>query len=298
VMAQVLIRKRSEAADASLAELLRFERLTADLSVGFANVSGDQVETEIENALRQLLEFLDFDRGSFVEFNADGRYVILCSVGKEPFPPGPAPAFLSWYFGQLREDKILRLRSINDFPPEATGEIDYFRRSGLRAWLAIPLRVGGHVVGAIAFSAFRSTRKWPDDLIARLKIIGEGMAQALVRKHSDAAFRASEDPWRLIFETSTLGITIFDQDLHYIATNPAFRAMLGYTDEELRQLTPANITVGEEREAAQSRLADLQQGKVNHYEVVKQYRRKDGKVLWARSSVAQVYREQARSGRS
>ena len=35
-------------------------------------------------------------------------------------------------------------------------------------------------------------------------------------------------------------------------------------------------------------LADLQQGKVDHYEVVKQYRRKDGKVLWAHGSVAQV----------
>jgi PAS domain S-box-containing protein len=291
VMAQALIRKRSEAADASLAELLRFERLTADLSVGFANVSGDQVETEIENALRQLLEFLDFDRGGFGEFNADGWYVILCSVGTEraePFPPGPAPAFLSWYFGQLRADKILRLRSINDLPPEATGEIDYFRRSGIRSSLAIPLRVGGHVVGAIAFSAFHSTREWPDELIARLKIIGEGMAQAVERKRSEAALQASEERWRSIFETSTIGITIFDQDLHYMATNQAFRALLGYTDEELRQLTPADITVGEEREAAQSRLADLQQGKVNHYEVVKQYRRKDGKVLWAHSSVAQV----------
>ena len=64
--------------------------------------------------------------------------------------------------------------------------------------------------------------------------------------------------------------------------------MLGYTDEELRQLTPLDMTVEEERWTAQIRLADLQQGKVDHYEVVKQYRRKDGKVLWAHGSVAQV----------
>ena len=37
-----------------------------------------------------------------------------------------------------------------------------------------------------------------------------------------------------------------------------------------------------------SELAELQQGKVDHYEVVKQYRRKDGKVIWGHSSVAQV----------
>ncbi len=114
------------------------------------------------------------------------------------------------------------------------------------------------------------------------------MVQALLRKRSEAALRASEERWRSIFETSTLGITIFDQDLHYIAINPAFRAMLGYTDEELRQLTPLDITVGEERGTALSRLVDLQQGKVDHYQVVKQYRRKDGKLIWGQSSVARA----------
>jgi hypothetical protein len=43
-------------AEASLEELLTFERLLADLSARFANVSSDQLETEIERALRQLLE--------------------------------------------------------------------------------------------------------------------------------------------------------------------------------------------------------------------------------------------------
>ena len=79
------------------------------------------------------------------------------------------------------------------------------------------------------------------------------MVQALLRKRSEAALRASEERWRSIFETSALGISIFDQDLRYIAANPAFRAMLGYTDEELRQLTPLDITVEEGRETGQIR---------------------------------------------
>ena len=60
------------AAGASLKELLKFERLLADLSVRFANVSGAEVELEIEIALKHLLKFLDFDRGSFGEFAANG----------------------------------------------------------------------------------------------------------------------------------------------------------------------------------------------------------------------------------
>jgi signal transduction histidine kinase len=184
-----------QTAEASPDEFLTFERLLVDLSARFANVSGDQVETEIESTLRQLIEFLDFDRGGFGEFTADGWYTILCSAGRERvegFPLGPAPAFLSWYLGQIRAGKIVRVRSINDLPPEATGEIDYFRRSGMRSNLSIPLRISGRIVGALAFSAFRSTREWPDELIARLKIIGEVLAQAVVRKRSEAELRKTQ----------------------------------------------------------------------------------------------------------
>ena len=114
------------------------------------------------------------------------------------------------------------------------------------------------------------------------------MAQALVRKRSEAALRASEARWESIFEASSIAISTMDRDLRYTATNPAFRAILGYTDEELRQLTPLDITVADEREMAQIRLAELQQGKVDHYEVVKQYRRKDGTVIWGHVSLARA----------
>ncbi len=278
-------------AETSLEELLAFERLLFDLSARFANVANEQVIGEIESALKHVLKFLGFDRGVFAEFTDGGKQDILCSVvarGAEPLLPGPIPAWGDWFVAELRSGRTVIIRSYEDFPPEAAAAAKYYRRVGLRFQLVIPLPVGGRTVASIGLSAFRPTREWPDDFIARVRVIGEVMVQALLRKRSEAALRASEERWRSIFETSTLGITIFDQDLHYIATNPAFRAMLGYTDEELRQLTPLDITVEEERELARSRLADLQQGKVDHYRVVKQYRRKDGKVLWAHGTLAQV----------
>lgn len=183
------------AGEASLEDLLSFERLLADLSARFSNVSGDKIGTEVESALRQLLEFLDFDRSNFGEFAADGLATLICSVAKgvaEPYPTGPAPAFLSWYNGQLRVGKTLHVRSIDDLPPEAAGEREYYRRSGIRTSVGIPLRVGGRMAGFINFSAFRPTRKWPDSLIARLKIVGEVMAQALERKRSETALQAAQ----------------------------------------------------------------------------------------------------------
>jgi PAS domain S-box-containing protein len=269
--------------EVSLEEHLTFERLLADLSARFANASGDQTENEIESALKQLLTFLDFDRSNFGEFTADGWATILCSVaadGVERYPPGPVPKFAGWYLSRLRTEEIVRVRSIDDLPPGAIEEAEYFRQSGIRLSVGIPLHVGGQIVSFINFSAFRSTREWPDGLVARLKIVGEVMAQALVRKRSEAALQASEEKWRSMFEASNLGISIIDQNLHYVATNPAFQAMLGYTDDELQQLTPVDITAEEDRDVTRMRITELQQGERHHYETVKQYRRKDGSIMW------------------
>ena len=280
---QPLSTTASRTADVSLEEHLAFERLLADLSARFANALGDQLEEEIEGALKQLLTFLDFDRSNFGEFTPDGWANILCSVaaeGVERYPPGPVPKFAAWYLSRLRTEKIVRVRSIDDLPRGASEEAEYFRQSGIRSSVGIPLHVGGRIVGFINFSAFRSTREWPDDLIARLKIVGEVIAQALVRKRSEAALQASEERWRSIFEASNLGISIIDQNLRYIATNPAFQAMLGYTDVELTNLTAVDVTAEEDRDATRILINELQQGERHHYESVKQYRRKDGTIMW------------------
>jgi PAS domain-containing protein len=211
------------ATEASLEELLTFERLLADLSARFADVSVVEVEAEIDGALTQLQEFLGFDRSNLFEFTADGWATILCSVsrdGVERHPLGPAPAFLSWYLAQVRAGKVMRIQTTEDLPPEAVEQIEYHRRVGIRSSLGLPLRVGGRIVGVITFAAFRSTRKWPDDLIARLKIVGEVMAQALMRRRSEAALQASEERWQLLVENPLFGITFLDQHGRFINTNP------------------------------------------------------------------------------
>ena len=91
-----------------------------------------------------------------------------------------------------------------------------------------------------------------------------------------------------MFEASNLGISIIDQNLHYIATNPAFQAMLGYTESELHHLTPVDVTAEEDRDVTRMRINELEQGERHHYETVKQYRRKDGTRMWGHVYVSVV----------
>ena len=127
----------SRAPDASLEELLACERLLFDLSARFANVAGEQVVAEIENALKQLLVFLGFDRSTFAEFTAEGKqnFSMLGTAGGRgaAFLLGPIPAYLhSWFVTELRLGHTIVIRSYDEFPPEAAAAAEYYRRVGIR----------------------------------------------------------------------------------------------------------------------------------------------------------------------
>ena len=102
------------------------------------------------------------------------------------------------------------------------------------------------------------------------------------RKRSDVAVRVNEERWRQLFENSIVGITLFDSDLRFIDASPTFQAMVGYTGEELRQFTPLDISVEDEREVNRALFLELQQGLRQNYEITKRLKRKDGAVIWAR----------------
>jgi PAS domain S-box-containing protein len=92
--------------------------------------------------------------------------------------------------------------------------------------------------------------------------------------------RANEDRWGAVLANPFMGITVLDKNQCFIMTNSTFQAMVGYTDDELKKITPLDITPVGEREINQNLFRELQQGKRQHFELVKRLRRKDGKLIW------------------
>jgi formate hydrogenlyase transcriptional activator len=177
----------------SVEELLAFERMLADLSARFANIPAEQIEAEIQIAQVILRQFLGFDRSSFGEFQDDGSLVILSATaadGIEPERPGSLPSQIEWFLAKLRAGEIVQGLP-GDLPPEAVAEVEYCQRIGLCWHLSIPLRIGGRIVGVIAFSTLHETRACSDDLVARLKLVGEVFAHAIARKREQEKLLAA-----------------------------------------------------------------------------------------------------------
>jgi PAS domain S-box-containing protein len=119
------------------------------------------------------------------------------------------------------------------------------------------------------------------------------LAYALIRQMRrlevvNRRLRSSERRWRAVFENAPLGIMVLTADGHYVATNPAFQRMIGYSSGELEQLSAYEVTYYEDELAAREQIGKLRSGAHDTIRFQTRYTHRNGHVVWADMSVARV----------
>ena len=178
--------KESRRAEEAMKERLRFERLLTNLSARFINLAPDHIDREIQNALRQILEFFQVDRCGLVRISPNETSWRITHVAYAPkVPPVPANTDLPitmfpWVYEKLinwHEDVSFRTR--DELPGEAAIDRQTYERLEIRSALNIPILVGAEVNYTISINAVRKERAWPEDYIPRLRLLGEILVNSL-----------------------------------------------------------------------------------------------------------------------
>ncbi|MBL8786788.1 MAG: PAS domain S-box protein, partial [Deltaproteobacteria bacterium] len=94
--------------------------------------------------------------------------------------------------------------------------------------------------------------------------------------------------FRLVFENAGLGIALVGLDARPIRTNPAFRAIVGYEDAELRAMRFVEFTHPDDVGPDLALFEEMLAGRRDRYQLVKRYVRKDGRIVWVRLTVTGV----------
>jgi signal transduction histidine kinase len=175
--AGALERKRMEV---SLAERLRFEQLLASLAAAFGRLSAADFDREVQRGLRQVVDFLGVDRGSLIEFTRDGRTARSWAI-EEWMDVGEFP----WMTARLQRGDVVSVSQLAELPDEAAVDRQSYLTHRVKPQVAVPLRVGGTVVGGLVFSTVGAERARSDELIQRLDLLGEIFANALARKQGE-----------------------------------------------------------------------------------------------------------------
>ena len=98
------------------------------------------------------------------------------------------------------------------------------------------------------------------------------------RKKSEEALRESEESLRLTLENASVGIGTAYLDGRFRSLNKSFLDILGYSLDELRTMTFADITHPEDKAKSRQYFSELAEGK-EHVEFEARYIRKDGSVM-------------------
>jgi PAS domain S-box-containing protein len=120
------------------------------------------------------------------------------------------------------------------------------------------------------------------------------VAQMFARRRAETSLKESEERWRSVFEMSTVGVVLADHNFRFIATNAAFKNMLGCSDDELLGLTPFDISTDEDREPLRLLYEEVRNGVRQSYEAVHQYMHNNGAPVWLHAYVSRIQTDGSR----
>jgi PAS domain S-box-containing protein len=272
-----------------LEERLKFETLLGELSRRFVNVSVDQIDSEINQAMQKICEHIGFDFAALWQWvpGVPGYFTMTHYYRPLPGPPFPekwvAKDTFPWCLRELSAGRFVAVATDN-LPLEASRDRALWHHYEIKSASAFPLTAGRKpLAGALSFNAIREKCSWTETLVKQLQLVAEIFANALDRKNSEEAIRESEE--RLSLASSSVGVGLWILDLstnQFWATDNAFELLGLATDCLLTFDTFLNMVYPEDKKIvmeAVNRAYQLKEEISIEYRVILP----DGDIRWLSS---------------
>jgi len=236
----------------SLEERLRFEKLLSEISSEYTNLPAGEVDKTIENGLQRVGKFLNADRCNLAQFTDDKRSVrMLHSWGSNGIEPLPdifvgTKSHFPWTMDRLNQGTIVQFSSPEELPDEAEMDRKSFRRLGTRSQVAVPISVGGSIVGALAIDTVGRTQTWPEELVRQLRRVGEIFANAVVRKEKEQEIQSAFSEIKRLKEQIEADCTYLREEIELACD---FHNMIGKSEplgrviQKISQVAHTDVTV-------------------------------------------------------
>ena len=205
---------------------LELERLITTISTEFINLSGQEIDNGILQALQFLGEEVDCDRSYVALFSENYSQVEIAYQWQaptiEPLPKEwqkfPSER-LSWCLAQLKSRKVIRVSHRSELPEEASNLKLAMQSLGSKSFIAVPIIQEESLLGCIGFTVFRQEKIWLDEVVSLLKIVGQIFANALLRQQAELKLQDSERLFRAVFNQTFQLASILSTDGKIIEDN-------------------------------------------------------------------------------
>lgn len=252
-----------------LDNLLKFERLVSNLSARIINTAEDSLDTEIDHALSQIIDFLGIDRGGLLELLPDkSTWMVAYAAFADGIPTVPMRTLLPaslfpWIYRRVVEHQdVVQFMSLDDLPPDAETDKKTYMEWKTKSALHIPIiHLTSHVY-MISVNAIRTEMIWSDEYVARLRLFGEILVNALVRRESLQAERAAAERHSAMIAAAPDAITLANADGSIVFASPKALHMFGHQD--IAEVLGRNVLEWidpEDHGRAQEKIVKIMEGK-------------------------------------
>lgn len=108
-------------------------------------------------------------------------------------------------------------------------------------------------------------------------------------RNAEIALRKSEAKLQGIFHNVVAGISLLDEQGRCIYANEKMADLLGYSIDELYEISLRDTTTDEDWPLTEERIGKMLKNEIKEYHIEKRYVRKDKTIFWGRLSASVVY---------
>ncbi|VUT25771.1 MAG: sensory histidine kinase AtoS [Candidatus Methanolliviera sp. GoM_asphalt] len=263
-----------------------FDRLITSISTSFINLASDEVDGGIKQALQAIGEFVGVDRSYVFLLSDDGTKMDntheWCAEGIEPqinnLKELPVDTF-PWWMEKLNQFETVYVPRVADLPPEASAEKEILQPQGIQSLIIVPMVYGRSLVGFLRFDSVRAEKRWSEEIISLIKIVGEILTNALEHKRLVEELESSKAYFQQFFNSSPVPLTLIGLNGKRLDCNPAMEELTGRSKEELVNVPVGDIYSEEEQLMIKKKLVNgtIEKGYVHGFETY--FSRPDGTKL-------------------
>jgi PAS domain S-box-containing protein len=220
----------------------RLLKLITRISTTFINLSSEQIDESISQALEMIGNFLEADRAFIYEITAQSA--LRCSyewIAPSAHPedsPANVPPFevgLQNYGNALEELQTSGVFSLNTQEELADNhEFRHFLQAyQIESILLVAIFYEKKLTGIFGLSSRNPFKIWNEDTISLLNPSGEIFYRAIKKKQAEVAIKESEKQYRTLVENMNEGLVHVDAKGKIRFINDRVSQMLGFTTEEL-----------------------------------------------------------------
>lgn len=189
-------------------------------------------------------------------------------------------------------DQIPEYNLLKDEQLVAKGIMPYIQRAFAGEAAAIP----PIIYDVAELGDYQNQERWTQSFIYPVKDETGNICEVVLvheniteRIRAEERLRESEERFRKFFEEAPIGISVVDLNGRLVKMNKTYCEMLGYPEEELSQLTFADITHPEDVEKDWRYAKQIFKGELACYQIEKRYIQKNGEILWIHLTATAIF---------